>query len=84
MTEPPRPSSHANTLLIAGVVLVAVVLVGVFTIRVADCPTCQWDFFGPFEKWDVHKLESVNRPCESCGGKTRVSLFKRWGLDRAK
>jgi hypothetical protein len=55
-------------LLVAGLVLGFVPLV--------DCPRCtEWDFFGPFEIWDVHKL---SKPCRVCGGRRSVSLLKKW------
>ena len=77
-----KASGHGATLVIAGAIVVAVVLLGVFVLPVEECPACTWDFFGPFEKWDVHKLESLRAHCETCGGRRKVSLFKKWTLPR--
>jgi hypothetical protein len=77
-----RTSAQGAVLLIAGGVVAAIVLLGVFVLPVQECPPCTWDFFGPFEKWDVHKLESLRNNCETCGGRRKVSLFKRWNLKR--
>ena len=78
-----RRPKHADVLLIVALLLVAALL-GLFILPLADCPTCKWNFFGPFEKWDIHKLEGLTQSCGTCNGRTRVSLFTRWRLDRNK
>ena len=81
MGEEGRRASAAHPLLIAGIL--AVVILGLFAVPVVECPRCAWNFFGPFEHWNVHQLESLGR-CDACGGRKRVSLFKRWSLERDK
>lgn len=75
-------SGQGAILLIAGAVVVAIVLLGLFVLPVQECPTCTWNFFGPFEHWDIHKLKSLRDSCETCGGRRKVSLFRRWTVTR--
>jgi hypothetical protein len=79
-----EPKGHGPILLISGAVVVAIVLLGIFVLPVQECPTCTWDFFGPFKKWDIHKVESLRGSCETCGGRRKVSLFKKWRWTRAE
>jgi hypothetical protein len=40
-----------------------------------DCPRCTtWNFFGPFEIWDVHEF---SKACRVCSGRRSVSLFAK-------
>ena len=42
----------------------------------ADCPRCTtWNFFEPFETWDI---DDLTKPCRVCGGDRRVSIVGRW------
>lgn len=77
------PSGHGAILLIAGAVVLAMALLGIFVLPIQDCPTCTWDFFGPFEKWDIHKIPDFRTKCETCGGRHKVSLFKKWTRTRS-
>ena len=65
------------TFLIVGLgLLVAAAIAVVSLVPLAECPICcSWNFFGPFEKWDVH---SQSAPCKECGGKRKVSLLNKW------
>jgi hypothetical protein len=65
-----------NPFLLGAGALALVALALVLFAPLADCPRCtKWDFFGPFENWDIHELADA---CKVCDGKRRVPPFKKW------
>ena len=65
----PRSSALGTTFLVGGLLLLALVLVAVFA-PFWGCPEC-----------DVSIAKSVGIPnsdCETCRGKDKMSLYKRW------
>lgn len=70
-----RRHSFGPTLLVGGaLLLVAALVLGL--VPLVDCPRCrEWNFFGPFEDFDLREL---SKPCRVCQDRHRVSLLKKW------
>ena len=71
-----RATGGLGPFLLAGAIVLAFLAALVVLVPLADCPRCtKWDFFGPFEKWDIHELQ---KPCRVCHDKRRVVLLRKW------
>jgi hypothetical protein len=74
MTDSRRPGL-GPTFLAGGTLFLVAVPVLAF-VPLAKCPrSTEWNFFGPFEIWDVKEL---SKPCRVCHDRHRVSLLDKW------
>ena len=46
--------------------------------RECFCRRPDWDFFGPFEAWDVSKLQPLSVNCPVCLNDRRISPWREW------